>query len=159
MASQSTLRRLRRIRQLEEDQRRLDLESAVSEVEQLQKALLASRARSLKGQCLVLDSFQTGELADRLAGFEESRIADRRSQALSDRLERAESAVALLRENYLSKRVERRQLECLIEHAASQEAVEAARRSQQSLDDRHGSRLPKGVPRQAGITRAPDKLS
>lgn len=140
MASQRTLFRLKRIRELEEEQRRLDLEFAQSEMEHLRKALRASRTRNRNGQRLVLDSIHSDDLAERLAGLEESRMADRRSRALLDRLEHTESEVARLREKYLSKRVERRQIECLIEQALSREIIEAGRRSQQALDDRHGYR-------------------
>jgi hypothetical protein len=46
-----------------------------------------------------------------------------------------------LREEFLNKRIERRQAETLIEEAKKREAVDQARRSQQSLDDWHRVRL------------------
>jgi len=45
------------------------------------------------------------------------------------------------REDFLGKRVERRQAETLIQETEAQDAVEADRRGQQTLDDWYSSRL------------------
>jgi hypothetical protein len=79
-------------------------------------------------------------LTDRLAGLEEIRSAGRHGVALAPRIADAELDVATLREEFLSKRVERRQAETLIEETEARDAIEAGRRSQQDLDDWFGNR-------------------
>jgi hypothetical protein len=49
--------------------------------------------------------------------------------------------VATLREEFLAKRVERRQAETLIKETEARDAIEAGRRSQQNLDDWFGNRM------------------
>lgn len=134
------LRRLLRVRELEEEQHRLALETAMSELHQLQDALSRAGDRGRQGRGLVIASAHSGEIADRLAGLEESRIAGRQTELLSDRLDAAESEVAELRESFLATRVQRRQAEALIEETEARDAVEATRRGQQELDDWHRSR-------------------
>ena len=69
------LRRLLRIRELEEVQCRLALESALGEISGLEKALTQSTGRDREGRRLVSLSVQSGELPGRLAGLEEPRAA------------------------------------------------------------------------------------
>ncbi len=78
MAVSRALRRLLRIRELEEEQSRLALESALGELNRLEASLAAAVERERRGRRLVKASAQTGELPDRLAGLEETRAADRR---------------------------------------------------------------------------------
>jgi hypothetical protein len=140
MAISSALRQLKRIRELEEEQCRVALESAVAELRRLEQALEAGAEWDRRGRALVDSSAHSGQLTDRLAGMEESRAAGRLRKALLPRLANAELEVAALREDFLAKRVERRQAETLIEEAEARDAIEADRRSQQSLDDWHRSR-------------------
>ncbi|HTW60600.1 MAG TPA: hypothetical protein VMD55_02260 [Terracidiphilus sp.] len=135
------LRRLLRLLHLEEEETRRTLESAVGTLRQLENALAAAQQRDRSGRGLVLKSAVSGELADRLAGLEESLAAARRTAALTPRLRDAEQQVAARREVYLAKRVERRQAETLVEQAEARDAFETAHRAQRSLDDGHLSRL------------------
>ena len=135
MAVSRALRRLLRVLDLEEEQRKLALESALASLRQLENALVAVGQRERRGRGLVTASAVTGELSDRLAGLEEARAALRRSAALKPRIADAQEDAADLRQEYLAKRVERRQAETLVEEAAARDAVEAARRGQQGLDD------------------------
>jgi hypothetical protein len=152
------LRRLLRIRELEEEQSRLALDSALGSLNRLKNAMAATAERDRRGRRLVLASAQTGELQDRLAGLEETRIAGRLAEFLSPRVKAAELEAAGLREKYLAKRVERRQAETLIQETEVRDAVEAKRRSQQALDDWHGSRrLRAGARTEAG--RNSDSIS
>ncbi len=141
MAVSRGLRRLLRVRELEEEQRRLALEAAMTELHRIEDALDQAGERGRNGRELVTASVHSGELTDRLAGLEESRSAARRAEVLADRFSDAEAEVAELRESYLSTRVERRQAEALIEETEARDAVEAKRRSQQDLDDWHRSRM------------------
>jgi hypothetical protein len=141
MTVSPALRRLLRIRDLEEEQSRLALESALGELHRLKHALAATAELNRRGRRLVGASAQTGELPDRLAGLEEMRSATRRVAALAPRIADAELDVTKLRQEFISKRVERRQAETLIKETEARDAIEAGRRSQQALDDWYRNRL------------------
>lgn len=147
------MRRLLRVRELEEEQGRLALESALGELNRLKNALAAAAGRDRKGRHLVASSVVSGELPDRLAGLEESRSAARLRDALSVRTKAAELDAAAVREDFLLRKVERRQAQSLIEHIEARDAVEAGRRDQQALDEWHRSRL---VKTKAEVTRERD---
>ena len=86
MAASRALRRLLRIRDIEEEQSRLALESALSQLNRLEHALAATAERDRRGRRLVDASARTGELPDRLAGLEETRAAGRHAAALAPRI-------------------------------------------------------------------------
>jgi hypothetical protein len=98
MAVSRALRRLLRIRELEEEQSRLALESAMGDLNQLRQAQTAIVERDRRGRRLVQSSVHSGEWPDRLAGLEETRVANRLAKAIAPRIEDAESDVASLRE-------------------------------------------------------------
>jgi hypothetical protein len=141
MAVSRALRRLLRIRELEEEQSRLALESAIGDLNQLRQAQTAIAERDRRGRRLVQSSVHSGEWPDRLAGLEETRVANRLAKAIAPRIEDAESDVASLREEYLASRVERRQAETLISEAEARDALEAERKNQQGLDDWFRNRM------------------
>src|ERR1017187_4235555 len=114
MAVSRALRRLLRIRDLEEEQRRVALESALAELHRLQHALESSVQRGRQGRELVTASANTGELPDRIAGMAEARLAARYVEVMTPRIAATELNVAELRLEFLAKRVERRQAETLI---------------------------------------------
>lgn len=140
MAASRALRRLLRIRDLEEEQCRLALESALGELANLENALKAAVERERRGRRLVEASARTGELPDRLAGIEETHAADRLFAFIEPRIAAKEEEVVARRQEFLLKRVERRQAETLIQEAEAQEAIETGRRGQQELDNWYGSR-------------------
>ncbi|MGD0939170.1 MAG: hypothetical protein ABR905_05610 [Terracidiphilus sp.] len=140
MAASRALRRLLRIRELEEEQTRLALESTLGELNRLQNAMRATVERERQGRRLVEASARTGELPDRLAGIEEAHAADRLFAVLGPRIAAKEEESVVRRQEFMIKRIERRQAETLIEEAEAEEAIEADRRSQQALDDWYGSR-------------------
>ena len=135
MAVSRALRRLLRIRDLEEEQARLALDAALGDLNRLEHALEAAAERERGGRLLVLASARSGELPDRLAGLVETRTADRLAGVLAPRIAEAGDEVLALREEYLAARVERRQAGTLIEEAEARDALNADRRSQQGLDD------------------------
>lgn len=141
MAVARALRRLLRIRELEEEQSRLALESALGDLNRLNHAQAANVERDRRGRRLVEASVHSGTSQDRLAGLEETRAANRFVLALAPRIEDAEQDVASLREEYLASRVERRQVETLILEAEAQDALESERKSQQGLDDWFRNRM------------------
>lgn len=135
MAVSPALRRLLRVLELEEEQAHRALEAVTGELRRLEKAHAGARERERSGRAMVAASARSGALMDRVAGIEETRLAQRAAAVLRQRMTEAEQAVALRREEFLAKRVERRQAETLIQEAEAREAVEAGRRGQQALDD------------------------
>lgn len=135
------LRRLQRIRELEEEQSRVALESALAHQRRLQEVQRAAVARARMGRELITASAAKADTTDRRAGEEEVRAAERVDRVLSPRLEASERETALGRGEYLDRRVRKRQVEALIQEAEGRDAVKAERRSQQDLDDWFRNRL------------------
>lgn len=147
MAVSKTLLRLLRIRELEEDQRKLALEAELSRLHRLDVALEISNARRQRGRALL----RTGDAEDRLAAVVEIEAADREASVLESHRIEAEREAQRLRTLFLEKRTERRQAEGLIETAQSREETQERQRAQQRLDDWHASRrtiVGANVPRQ-----------
>jgi hypothetical protein len=141
VAVSRALRRLLQIRELQEEQSRLSLESALGELRRLEKCLATAVDRDRRGRRLVVTSARTGELADRVSGLEETGIGIRSAAQLRSRIEAAEEDAVELREEFLAQRVERLQAETLIEETEARDEVVAVRRSQQELDDWHRAHL------------------
>lgn len=137
MAVSPTLRRLMKVLAMEEEQRRLELESGLGQLAQLKHALALTVERDRAGRQMVAESACTGELHDRLAGIEETCIAERQAAVLKPRIAEAEVEVMELRQEFIAKQIERRQAEALVEKAEVAEALEEAKRSQRMLDDRY----------------------
>jgi len=135
VAVSPALRRLLRIREIEEEQRRLALEAALDELGRMEQALAATARRESRGRRLVSLSAHTNEPADRMGGLEQARAASDHAAHLAERIEAAAEQVAWRRDDLLDKRVERRQAETLIDEAAARESMIASRRGQQVIDD------------------------
>lgn len=147
MAVSKTLLRLLRIRELEEEQRKLALEAELARLHRLDAALGISNARRQRGRALL----RTGDAEDRLAAVVEIEAAQREASILERHRTETEQESERLRTLFLEKRTERRQAEGLIETAQSRDQMQERQRAQQRLDDWHASRR-KGaaadVPRQ-----------
>jgi len=141
MAVSRALRRLLRVRDLEEEQRRVALESAMGELHRLETALVATAKLDRRGRALVGRSAGSGELPDRLAGLVDSHAAQLGATVLTPRIAASKNQAMALRDAYLQKRIERRQAETLIEETEALDTLEAERHGQQGLDDWYGSRL------------------
>jgi hypothetical protein len=141
VAVSRALRRLLRIRNLEEEQSRIALESAVGDLRRLEHAQAATVERDRRGRRLFDSSVHTGDLPDRLAGVVEQHAADCVQRALAPRIRDAALDVAGLREDYLDRRVERRQAETLVKESEARDALDLERKSQQGLDDWFRNRL------------------
>jgi flagellar biosynthesis chaperone FliJ len=140
VAGARTLSRILRLRQQEEEHARTRLESALAELARLVEAQKAAADRERRGRLLVLESIHTGELHDRLAGQEEVRTGRKLWTGMFLRIEAAEAGVENLRAHYIAKRVERRQVETLIEAAMTKDVYQASRRAQEALDEGHRAR-------------------
>jgi flagellar export protein FliJ len=134
MAFSRALARLLHLREIEEEQKRLALESAQIELHRLGTALAAAGERARRGRALVTASARSGQFEERLAGLEEMRTSQRHATALAPRIAASAERVDDRREEFLEKRVERRQVETLIEESEARAEAEAGRRGQQSLD-------------------------
>lgn len=141
MAVSRALRRLLRVREQEEEQSRMALESALGILNRLLSAMAASTERDRRGRGLLSASAESGELADRLAGLQEMRAAARLAAVLSARIEAAEVDVEELRQSFLVRRVESRQAATLIQETEARDAIDAGRRHQQGLDEWHRSQM------------------
>ena len=141
MAVSRALRRLLRVRELEEEQSRLALEAASSELHKLQSALQHAIGRGRRGRELIGSSAGSGNLADRLAGVEEIRTSERFVEVLHPLIAKQEEVVAKRRQEFMDKRIERRQAETLIDQIKEREAVEQGRRDQQALDSWFSNKL------------------
>lgn len=136
-----SLRRLLRVRDIEEEQCRLALESALGELNRLERAMAATVERDRQGRRLVEAGVRGGELLDRVAGLEETHAASRMATVLASRMAETALDAAALRKEYLGKRVERRQAETLIGETEARDAVATGRREQQGIDDWYRSRM------------------
>jgi flagellar export protein FliJ len=134
VAISNSLRRLLHIRKLEEEQRKIALESVLAELHNLKVTLGAMRARERGGRERVALSSQSSDPADRIASLVECESARRSAQALEGRIAETASRASAARDDYVSKRVERRQVETVLEEAEEARAAERARREQEGVD-------------------------
>ena len=140
MATSKPLERLLHIRDIQEEQHRLALESAAARLRELEVAKDAARETERAGRALIAASVQTGELAGRMGGLVQAAAARRRGELLAHHIARTEAATQQLQQAFLEKRVERRQTETLVNESEARSAIESNRRTQGALDDWHGSR-------------------
>jgi len=126
---------LQHVLELQEEQYRSALDAALAELKELDTAFKATGKQERTGRNLVRASAGTGEILDRLAGLEESRLAARRGAALAPKIGETEAGVNARRREFLEKRTERRKAETLILKAEAEDAVDADRRRQRELDD------------------------
>jgi hypothetical protein len=134
-AAAKPIRRLLRVLELEEEQAQRVLEIATSELRQFEHAREVALERERHGRALITASATSGQVADRIAGLEEIRLGQRAASALVPHIAQAQGKAAARREEFLRKRVERRQAETLVRAAEAREAREAVQREQQTLDD------------------------
>jgi flagellar export protein FliJ len=129
------MRRLLRIRELEEEQSRIALETALGEMNRLKAALLRTAQHGQAARRLFASSVQSGDVTDRVACLQEMRAADNLTEVLSGKLATAAPEVARLRERFLATRVQRKQAESIIKESDSRAEIEEERRNQRDLDD------------------------
>lgn len=135
------LQRLLRILDLEEEQRRMALDSARGELAGMERSRNAAVERQRAGRRLITAGMQRAELEDTLGGIAENEAGARHQAALDRRIAAQTINVSALREAFLSKRIERQQTETLIREAETEQRRLAERRGQQSLDDGYLNRM------------------
>jgi hypothetical protein len=135
MAVSRAIRRLLQVLKIQEEECRGAMELARAELTRLRQALTGCVERERGGRRLVAASASSGEITDRIAGIEETRVAQRIATALVLRIAEWELVVNARQREFLGKRMERRQTETLIEEAEALENIEAGRRAQKDLDN------------------------
>jgi flagellar export protein FliJ len=133
------LKRLHVVRKAQERQCRTLMEMALADQYRLQEKLKAVHKRRVWARTLLAASVMSGEVDDRLACLEEIGACERLSAVVKKKVEAAEQQVLKLRQEYLAKRIERRQVESLLETAQIKETAEANRKEQKLLDEWHRS--------------------
>jgi flagellar biosynthesis chaperone FliJ len=134
------LERLLHVRQLEEDQHKLALESALAEVQRLESALHNARNRERAGRERFRQNAPMDDPTERVAALVESEAGHHQSELLKRCIAACEQNLVRLRDAYLARRVERRQVETLIREAEATTSQERARKEQQNLDEQFGTR-------------------
>lgn len=113
------------------------MESALAELRRIESALQRTLERSKRARELMISSVRTGEPIDRIAAIEEIATTDRLKHILTFKLEMAAKQADRFRWEFLSKRIERRQVEMLLDAARARAELEAKRKNQTSMDEWH----------------------
>ena len=87
----------------------------MAELRRLQGVLNAALKRARNARALAASSVRSGEQIDRIAALEELTTAERAMKALAASIAAAETDVVSTRRAFQSKRMERRQVESLLE--------------------------------------------
>jgi flagellar export protein FliJ len=135
------LRRVYDVRKVQERQRRAQMESAIARLRLLQNALMAALESAKRARTLIAASVSSGEQVDRIAALQEITTSERRRKFLQQQIAIAEAEVASMRQEFMGKRVERRQVESLLDAARMRLQIEENHKIQTALDDWHLSRL------------------
>lgn len=138
MSASKTLRRLARIRELEEEQSRLVLEAAARSREEVASELLAAHQERRDGRVDLVRGVERSDGRVRQTGLVRMEMAARQTEVLRPQLERMDQELARQRDEYLARRTARRQVETLLAEAERLARQEADRRAQQMLDDWYG---------------------
>ena len=143
MVIKRTLNRLLRLRELEEELSRLQLEIAVVERSRREQEVALAASSQAQGRRSFAAGIGEQNQLIRTAGLLESEEARKRLLRLQPYLETADLEVTRQQAEFLSRRTGRRQVETLLENEMTQAEVETGRRAQQMLDDWYGRRIVK----------------
>ena len=136
-----SLVRLHAIRVAEEQQRQTALDAALADLRDLQARLNAVNTGLGAARAMITSSIRSGVPEDRMAGLEQVELFERLAKILRERIALAEERLLQARTRFFAKRIERRQVETLLEAERVQAGVEESRKSQSALDEWFRSRL------------------
>jgi hypothetical protein len=139
MDASKSLERLLGVRQAEEERSQQEMEATIRELQRLELAHATSRERGKRARTMVASSAQTGEVMDRIAGLQEIAAADRLDRMLLKRIDVARKDAQEKRQELLTRRLARRQVETLVGTKLAEAEAEANRKTQSALDDWHRS--------------------
>jgi flagellar export protein FliJ len=131
MAVRRVLTRLLRLRELEEEQSRIKLESAVGDRDRVHEDLARAAECLIQGRQSFTAGIVNRDALGRTGAVLETEQARKQRLRILPRLQAAEAEVMRQREEYLLRRTGRRQVETLVENEKGMAMVEAARRAQQ----------------------------
>jgi flagellar export protein FliJ len=134
------LARLHAIREAEEKQCRNALDTAAADLSALQRGLAGAKQRRVSARALLTAGVRNNVAEDRLAALDETEALDRIIRVLVERIRDAEERVVQARSRFLAKRVERRQVETLLDAARLEANIEESRKSQSAMDEWFRSR-------------------
>jgi len=140
MTISPVIARLLHIRELQEEQCRLELESALRAVQTLQAARGDAADRARRGRELIRASGWSNEPVERLSGIVEEGIAVRLQGLLEADIAQAEQRAGMRRETYVAARIGRSQIGTLVKRVADGEARRQAAMHQFDLDEWFRSR-------------------
>lgn len=140
MRRPTNLERILRIRELQEEQKRRQLNGALAKLEALHKTREVAVEMNIRGQTLVRASVSSGEITDRQAGIIEAELACRRTRVLAAHILSAQEHTIELRQEFMTTRLERQQVETLVDLQEVREDIESSRSSQKRIDDWFGAR-------------------
>jgi flagellar export protein FliJ len=143
MAVKPVLHRLLRLRELEEELSRVELETAVGNRNRVADELATAVERQARNRRSFAASAGERDTASRAGSVIAMEHARKLLSRIEPRLDATEREVIRQREAFLSKRTARQQVETLLEREQSAAREESSRRAQQMLDDWYGRRSPK----------------
>jgi len=143
MSIKPVLARLLRLRGLEEEQSRLELENTAAALGRVEQERAAVTRRQAMGRRVFVTGIEQSDNRCRPAAVIEMELAQRQRAQVDLRLTAIESEVERQRDEFLERRTRRQQVETLVDAARAESEVTAARRAQQMLDDWYGRRGPK----------------
>jgi hypothetical protein len=152
-----TLRRLHELRAIQEQEKKSALALALQHLHQLEQSLRRAQERAADGRTLLNSSLQSGQVEDRIAGSEEIASAERMARILRARMIAARNQIAGIRNMFLAARLQRRQVETLLESAIARDSEEGKRRTQIALDEWHLSRRTSSGGKYTAEMRGSDK--
>ena len=140
MRSKQVLTRLLRLRELEEELSRQELEVAAAAHAKVDAEFAQAVRRRTEGRKEFVAGIREGEMARRIGGLtamEEARVDEER---IEPKRRAAEEEMSQSRETFLAFRTGRKQVETLLDNQRREVASQDARRAQQMLDDWFGRR-------------------
>lgn len=135
MSVSRPISRLLQVRALEEERRRLELESSLKQLDKLEQRVLEEVQREKRSLRISIEGAAKGSQVNRIAGLVASRMARDQIGILKQQIGPAAVETEQKREAYLNTRLQRRQVEQIVETARRREAIEERRASQQEMDD------------------------
>ncbi|HEY2472139.1 MAG TPA: hypothetical protein VGI45_30410 [Terracidiphilus sp.] len=135
MQLSKALERLHSVRKIEEQQQEAELNEVTAELYRLRGMLDRVHQRIETARALASASIGNGMIEDRFSALEETVLLGRLATVLVKKVKLADQRLLEARAQLLAKRIERRQVETLLDAAQRQVEKDENRKSQQSLDE------------------------
>ena len=141
MAVRRVLHRLLRLRELEEQLSRMELEAAVQNRRQVAQELAIAVHEQAQGRKNFVQGIFETDAVIRTGAVIAMEQARQKRTRIEPNLEAADREVARQQVEFLARRTGRRQVETLVDQEGATAREEAARKAQQMLDDWYGGRV------------------